>query len=93
MATYRYTTKPQRGRGLRIILTPHGSSHTVNNMDLSKKQDREETEHNKLYEINMSQSKNQSWYKGNQAKLDFLLCLVKYSAVRDEPRERLAITE
>lgn len=36
MATYQYTTKLQRRGGLRIILTPRGSSHTVNNMDLSK---------------------------------------------------------
>ena len=92
MATYRYTTKPQRGRGGRIILTPCGSSHTVNNMDLSKNK-AEETEHNKLYEINMSQSKNQSWNKGNWVKLDFLLCLIKYSAAGDEPQEAVAITE
>lgn len=58
-----------------------------------QKQDREETEHNKLYQINTRQSKNQSWNKGNQAKLDFLLCLVKYCAARDEPWERRAITQ
>lgn len=76
MAIYRYTTKPQLERGLEIILKPCGSSDTVNNMDLSKKQDRGKREH-KLDEIDRSQSKNQSWNKENQAKLEFLLCLVK----------------
>lgn len=63
-------------------------------MDLSKKKQKktEEAEHNKLYEINISQSKNQSWNKGNQAKLDFLLCLVKYIAARDELEQTMAIT-
>lgn len=41
-----------------------------------QKQDRGKREH-KLYEIDRSQSKNQSWNKENQAKLEFLLCLVK----------------
>lgn len=61
-------------------------------MDLSKNKT-EETEHNKFYEINMSQSKHQSWNKGNQTKLDFLLCLVKYIAARDEPWKSVAITD
>lgn len=56
-----------------------------------QKQDRQENEH-KLYEIDRSQSKNQSWNKENQAKLDFLLCLVKYSVPRNEPQETLATT-
>lgn len=76
MAIYRYTTKLQLERGLEIILKPCGSSHTVNNMDLSKNKTEGKREH-KLYEIDRSQSKNQSWNKENQAKLDFLLCLVK----------------
>lgn len=91
MATYRYTTKPQRGRGLRIILTPRGSSHTVNNMDLSKNKTEKKKNISCMKSIK-SQSKNQSWNKENQAKLDFLSCLVKYSAARNEPQERIATT-
>lgn len=61
-------------------------------MDLSKKkQDGQEKEH-KLCEIDRSQSKNQSWNKENQTKLDFLLCLFKCSTSRNEPREMGATT-
>lgn len=90
MATYQYTTRPQQERGLRIILTPPRVIAHCKQHGFIQKQNREETEHNKLYEINMSQSKNQ---RENQTKLDFLLCLVKYIAARDEPQERMAIKE
>lgn len=89
MASYWYSTKPQRGRGFRIILMPHGSSHLVNNTDLSKTQHRR----NKTEEVVWNQYEPKQESKLNQAKLDFLLCLVKYSEAKDESLERTAITE
>lgn len=93
MATYRYHHKTTARKRVKNNLdAPRVIAHCKQH-GFIQKQDREETEHNNLYEINRSQSKNQSWNKGNRAKLDFVLWLVKYIAARDEPRKSMARTE
>lgn len=91
MATYQYTTKPQLRGGLRIILTPRGSSHTVNNMDLSKNKADKKKNTSCMKSIG-AKARIKAEIRENLAKLDFLLCLVKYSVTRNEPQESIAKT-
>lgn len=90
MAIYRYTTKPQLERGLEIILKPCGSSHTVNNMDLSKNKTEEKENRSCTKSIGVK-AKIKAGIRKIGLNWNFC-CAWSSSAARNEPLEAKATT-